>query len=89
VIVLDIGRLHQHGEPRARRLGDEGTLATFHPLGRVKPAWTAAFCCFYALAIDNAGREDGMRPAAMRTRSNECKIDPTPDISVAPTVEKY
>lgn len=55
VNVLDAGRMHQHGEQRAGRVGDDVPLAALYPLGSVKPAWAAAFRGSYALAIDHAG----------------------------------
>src|SRR5580692_1901977 len=66
VIVLDIGRVHLHGKQRTGRIGDDVTLASLHPLARIKPAWTATFCGFHALAVDDPSRRSALasfRPA--------------------------
>src|SRR5439155_6193996 len=87
MIVLDVGYVHQHGEQRAGRIGDDVTLAALHPLGRIKPAWTATFRGFHALAIDHAGRRNDVAPCYPANLLDKSKIDPTPNALVAPAVE--
>src|SRR6266849_9390406 len=68
-------------------LGDDVTLAALHPLGGIKPAWTATFRGFHALAIDHAGRRNDVAPCYPANLLDQSKIDPTPNALVAPAVE--
>ena len=87
VIVLDVGRMHQHGEQKALRIGNHVALAPSDPLGAIKPAWTAAFRGLGALAIDDPGRRDDIASQRRPSPPDERQIDPPPKALVAPEVE--
>ena len=42
VDILDIGRVHEHGEQQTVRVGDNVALAPLHPFAGIEAAWTAA-----------------------------------------------
>jgi hypothetical protein len=55
MIVLDVARKHEQAKHQAGGVGDDMTLAPFHPLGGIKAARAATFRGFHALAVDDAG----------------------------------
>src|SRR5450756_1418093 len=63
------------------------TLASFDPLGHVKPAWTATFRGFNTLAVDDPSR--GSRPASLSLThsSDQSVVDRTPQAGTAPLVK--
>src|SRR5205823_5423938 len=85
--VLDVCRVHQESKHEALRIGDDVTLASFHLLAVVKPAWTATFCCLHTLAVDDAGRGVAVAPHHPSDAPYQHQVDPPPNAQVAPAVE--
>ena len=87
VIVLDVGRVHQHGEQKALRIGDHVALTPFDPLGNVKPAWAATFRGLGALAVDDASRGNGVASHRLAGAPYQREIDSSPNALVSPEVK--
>ncbi len=87
VIVLDVGRVHQESEQEALCIGDHVALAPLDPLGGIKPARATTFRGFGALAVDDAGRGNGVAACRLPGTPHQGEIDPMPDAPVAPVVE--
>src|SRR5258708_4139008 len=87
VIVLDIGRAHLHGKHRAGRICDNVTFASLPPLARIKPAWTATFCGFHTLAVDDPSRRSALASLRPARAFDKHTIDPPPNVAVAPIIK--
>jgi len=85
--VLDIGRVDLHGKQRAVRIGDDVTLASLHLLARIKPAWTAAFCRFHTLTVDDSGGRRALASCRTARALDQDTIDLAPDVAVTPIVK--
>src|SRR5437868_3810917 len=87
MVVLDIGRLHEHGQQRTFRIGDDMTLATLDPLRHVKSTRAATFRGFHSLAVDDAGGGTKLAPLPLAHLGNQGVIDQTPQSRSTPLVE--
>lgn len=87
MIVLDVGRVHQHRKQKALGIGDHMALAPLDPFGSVKPARAAAFRGLGALAIDDAGRRNGIASCRLAGAPHQHAIDPPPEALIAPKIE--
>src|SRR6516162_1074502 len=63
------------------------TLASLHLLTRIKSAWTATFCRFHALAVNDTSRGRGLAPCRSARALDQDSIDLAPNIAVAPIVK--
>src|SRR5215472_4169773 len=63
------------------------TLASLHPLARFKPAWTATFCGFHTLAVDDSSRRSALASLRPARALDQHTIDPPPNVAVAPIVK--
>jgi hypothetical protein len=63
------------------------TLASLHLLARIKPAWTATFCGFHALAVDDTSRGSGLASLRPARALDQDTIDLPPNVTVAPIVK--
>src|SRR5438105_3428113 len=87
VNILNVGRMHLHGKQRAIRIGDDVTFSPLHLLTRIKPAWTATFRRFHALAVDNTSRGTALASLRPARALDQDTIDPPPNVAVAPIVK--
>src|SRR5438309_6582721 len=87
MVVLDIGRLHEHGQQRTFRIGNDMTLATLDPLRHVKSTRAATFRGFHSLAVDDAGGGTKLAPLPLAHLGNQGVIDQTPQSRSTPLVE--
>src|SRR5438105_1060848 len=87
MVVLDIGRLHEHRQQRTFRIGDDMTLATLDPLRHVKSTRAATFRGFHSLAVDDAGGGTKLAPLPLAHLGNQGVIDQTPQSRSTPLVE--
>ena len=63
------------------------TLASFHALGRIKAARTAAFRGLHALAVNDTGRWRELTSHRRTAASHQDAIDATPGAIIAPTIK--
>ena len=75
------------GERKALRVGDHVALAPLDPLGGIKPTRAAAFRGLDALAVDDAGRGNGVASQRQTGAPHQREIDPPPDALIAPEIE--
>src|SRR5207253_5614597 len=87
MVVLDIGRLHEHGQQRTFRIGDDMTLATLDPLRHVKSTRAATFRGFHSLAVADAGGGTKLAPLPLAHLGNPGIIDQKPQSRSTPLVE--
>src|SRR5581483_6742940 len=87
MIVLNVGRVHLHGEQRAACIGNDVALAPFHSLARVKPAWAATFRGLHTLAVDDSSRGSALASCRSARALDQGTIDPPPNGAVAPIVK--
>src|SRR5205814_1758355 len=87
MVVLDIGRLHEHRQQRTFRIGDDMTLATLDPLRHVKSTRAATLRGVDSLAVDDAGGGTKLAPLPLAHLGNQCVIDQTPQSRSTPLVE--
>src|SRR6185312_2878576 len=87
MIVLNVGGMHLHGKQRALGVGDDMTLASLDPLGHVKPAWTATFRGFHALAVDNPSRWSRFASLPFTHSPHQRIVDRAPKAGTTPLVE--
>src|ERR1700758_1816694 len=87
MVVLDIGRLHEHSQQRTFRIGDDMTLAALDPLSHVKSTRAATFRGSHSLAIDDAGRGAELAPLPTAHLCNQGVIDQAPQSRSTPLVE--
>src|SRR5262249_53293093 len=85
--VLDVCRVYQESKHEPLRISDDVTLASFHLLAVVKPAWTATFCCLHTLAVDDPDRWVAVAPHHLSDATHQHPIDPLPKARVTPSVE--
>ncbi len=85
--VLDIGRMHEHGEQEALCIGDDVPLAALDALAGIHAAWAATFRGWHALAVDDPGRGDCTAPRRLARLGHQAVVHPMPGAIVAPPIE--
>src|SRR5437879_8704860 len=79
--------MHLHGKQRAACISDNVTFASLHFLTRIKPAWTATFRRFHALAVDNTSRRRALASLRPARALDQDTIHVPPNVAVAPIVK--
>lgn len=87
MVVLNVGRLHQHVQQRTFRIGDDMTLAPLDALSHVKPTRAATFRGLCTLAIDNPSGRHEIAPLPFAHPSNQRVVHRVPETRSTPFVE--
>src|SRR6516165_8469445 len=86
MVVLDAGRVDQHGDEPAQRIDDHMPLPTGDFLAPVVAARSARLGGFDRLAIDDAGGRLGIPTLGGADAGMEGVVDLLPDAPASPTV---
>jgi hypothetical protein len=87
VAVLDIGGMDDDTDQESAGIGQDVTFAPFDFLARVAPASASAFCLFYGLTVNDAGRRAGVTTSHPTHLHHQKMIDCQPKPTVAPSIK--